>query len=163
MITSLCTPWKFEGREFVCPCCFLMCSYEYRARGGRAENVSIVAFDNGKNLVFITLFPVVGSYIWIFIVLITMVSKHISSTSTHAKQHKTVSSPLSNLLRNTSVVVLLAQHVPEIKNRTLKKLDSISDLTLWSKHAGNKVYHKSWCKRKQLTRTCSLALKKSVP
>lgn len=94
-------------------------SYKHRARGGRAENVSIAAFDNGKNLVFINLFPVVGSYIWIFIALITMVSKHISSALTHTKQYKTVSSPLSNLLRNTSAVVLLAQHVPEIKNRTL--------------------------------------------
>lgn len=106
-----------------------MCSYEHRDRGGRAENVSIAAFDNGKNLVFMNLFPVVGSYIWIFIVLITMAAKHISSALTHAKQYKTIPSPLSNLLRNTSVEVLRAQHVPENKNRTLKKLDSISDVT----------------------------------
>lgn len=106
-----------------------MCNYEHRTRGGSAENVSIAAFDNGKNLVFMNLFPVVGSYIWIFIVLITMAAKHISSAPTHAKQYKTISSPLSNLLRNPSVEVLQAQHVPEIKNRTLKKLDSISDVT----------------------------------
>ena len=87
-------------------------SHEYWARGGRAENVSVAAFDNGKNLMFINLFPVVGWYIWIFIVLITIVSKHISSALTHTEQYKTVSSPVYNLLTNTSVVVLLAQHVP---------------------------------------------------
>lgn len=61
-------------------------SCECRDRGGRAENVSIAAFDNGKNLVFINLFPVAGSRIWVFIVLVTMVSKHISSALTLAKQ-----------------------------------------------------------------------------
>lgn len=71
--------------------------YEYRARGGGAGNVSIAAFDNGKNSVFINLFAVVGSCTWVFIALITMVSKDISSALTHAKQYKTVSSLLSNL------------------------------------------------------------------
>ena len=60
-------------------------SYEYRARGGRVENVSIAAFDNGKNLVFINLFPVVGSYIWIFIVLITMVSKRFTNSNSFSQ------------------------------------------------------------------------------
>lgn len=158
MITPLWTSWKSEDRVCVSVLFSDVQSYEYRDRGGRTE-VSIAVFDNGKNLVFINSFPVVGSYIWIFIVLITMVSKHICSALTHTKQYKTVSSPLSNLLRNTSVVVLLAQHVPEIKNRSLKNLDSISDLTSWSKQAGNKVYHKSWCRKKEITRACSLALK----
>lgn len=67
---------------------------------------------------FTNLFPVVGSYIWIFIVIITMASKHISSALIPTKnQNKTVSSLLSSLLRNTSVKV--PQHVPGIKNRTL--------------------------------------------
>lgn len=120
MITSLCSPGKLEDRVCMSFLFSDVHSLKYRARGGRAENVSIAAFDNGKNLVFTNLFPVVGSHIWVFTVLMTMASKHISSAliPTKKKQNKTVSSPLSSLLRNTSVKVLLAQHVPEIKNGT---------------------------------------------
>lgn len=55
---------------------------------------------------FISLFPVVGSHMGVFIVLITVVSKHISNALTHAKQRKTASPPLSNLLGNTLVLEL---------------------------------------------------------
>lgn len=96
---------------------------------------------------FTDLFPVVGSYIWIFIVLITMASKHISSALIpQRKQNKTVSSLLSNLLRNASVKVGKHGMFQKSEN-SFQKVDSISDLIFLSEQAGIKVYHKSWCDR----------------
>lgn len=75
---------------------------------------------------FTDLFQVVGSYIWIFIVLITMASKHISSAlipTKKTKQNKTVSSPLSRLLRNTSVKVGKHGMLQKLEN-SFEKVDS---------------------------------------
>lgn len=118
MITSLCSPGKLEDRVCMSFLFSDVHSLKYRARGGRAENVSIAAFDNGKNLVFTNLFPVAGSHIWVFTVLITMASKHISSALIPTKKTKQNCFFFTLQSINTSVKVLLAQHVPEIKNRT---------------------------------------------
>lgn len=120
MITSLCSPGKLEDRICMSFLFSDVHSLKYRARGGRAENVSIAAFDKGKNLVFTNLFPVVGSHIWVFTVLITMASKHISSAMIPTKKTKQncFFSTLQPIKKHLRVKVLLAQHVPEIKNRT---------------------------------------------